>query len=120
MFFKIQFEYILKFTQRLPLEWKNPFGYVIAIAVQFEITLIILRYIECFLTLGLAGLLLAFYTIKDIKNDLNLFNGIAKAKKSQSRSYKKLGKWIYFHINLRELSSSQFKFRITVFFQSNL
>lgn len=70
--------------------------------------LIIIRYIECFLTLGFAGLLFEFSFVKDIKSDLKQFNKIAKNKKSKSPIIEEqLVKLINFDVNLRELSLSR-------------
>lgn len=60
-----------------------------------------LRYIECFLTYGFAGLLLAFSIVKDIKSDLKQFNKIAQTKRSVSHAPKMLSKIIHFDVALR-------------------
>lgn len=66
-------------------------------------TLLQLRYTQCFLTLGLAGLLFAFSIVKDIKNNLNEFNKMAKTRRSQSsNAMEQLVKLIGYDINLRE------------------
>lgn len=74
-----------------------------AVALQMHMASILISYIECFLTLGFAGLLFAFTVVDDIKGDLNRFNEIAKHKRSQPNCMEKLTKLIRFHINLKEL-----------------
>lgn len=93
------------FWIRLPFDWENPIGYFVAVALQFHMALVIIRYIECFFTLGLAGLIFAFTLIKDIKTNLKQFNKIAKNKRSKLQNIvEELVKLIRFDINLRELS----------------
>lgn len=94
----------VNYIQRFPFDWKTPIGYLIAVALEIQMTIALLRYIECFVVLGFAGLLFAFSAIKDIKSDWNRFDKIARNKTTQCRSKKQLSKTICFHINLRELS----------------
>lgn len=92
-------------SNRLPFDWKNPIGYLIAVAVQLQIHLIFFRYIACFFTLVCAQLMFVFSVVKDIKGELNRFNEIARTKKTQCRSMKQLSEIISIHISLKELSS---------------
>lgn len=92
--------------KRFPFDSKNPIGYLIAVSVQAQVILVQLRHIQCFLTLGFAGLLFAFSIVEDIKDNLNEFNKMAKTRRSQSsKTMEQLTKIICYHINLRELSS---------------
>lgn len=78
-----------------------------AVVLLTHMALIIIRYIECFLTLGFAGLLFEFSFVKDIKSDLKQFNKIAKNKKSKSPIIEEqLVKLINFDVDLRQLSLS--------------
>lgn len=92
---------------RFPFDWKNPVGYLVAVAVQLHMTLIIVRYIECFLIFGLAGVLFGFSIANDIKNNLKQFNKIAKSKKSiLPNIMEQLVALIHFDVDLRQLSQT--------------
>lgn len=91
---------ILK-NHRLPFDWKNPLGYAISVYLQLTLAFNSIRYIECFLIYGFAGLLLAFSIVKDIKNALNRFNKRARTKKFVTHGMKKLSKLIQLDVDLR-------------------
>lgn len=100
--------FINNFSSRFPFDWKNLFGYTLAVAIQFHMMSIQLQYIEAFLTLGGAGLVFAFTIVEDIKIRLIEFNKIAKFKKSLlSNIMEQLANVILYHRNLKELSSSR-------------
>lgn len=110
-YFKFYRKYVLKkkHMQRLPFDWKNPIGYLMAVALQIQIASVLIQYIETFLTLGFAGLLFIFSLVKDLINDLKRFNKTAKSKKSQLPTVKELlANLICYDINLTELSSTKF------------
>ena len=52
---------------RLPFDWKDPIGYSLAVLIEFRITSIPIRLIECFFALGLT----AFLFSKSLANDIN-------------------------------------------------
>ena len=91
------------------------------IVIELQMVSISLHYINTFLTLGFTGLIFAFSIVKDIKNELNHFNGIAKIKKSSSHCMEKLTKLIRLHANLKELSLSRFRLEMvgTLVFKEN-
>ena len=74
-----------------------------AVGLQLSLAFLPLRYIECFLTLGLAGLLFSFSIVKDVNYSLKLFNKMAKTKQSRPELMDSLFELIRF-TNLRELS----------------
>lgn len=112
----------MKNSHRTPFDYKNPIGYSIAVALQLRFAVIPLRYIQCFLTLGFAGLLFSFSIVKDLNHSLKLFNRMAskkaKTKQNQSELMDALFELIRF-TNLRELSSSKFNFFYTTIVSIN-
>lgn len=91
---------------RLPFDWTNSIEYPIAVALQVIFALEPFRYVECFLTYGFAGLLLAFSIVEDIKIDLNRFNAFTTSKHRATHATKKLSKLIQFDIDLRVYAKS--------------
>lgn len=51
------------------------------------------RYIYCFLSIGFTGFLFSFSVMKDIKNELKVFDEQAKSKQSMSEIKEKLNKF---------------------------
>lgn len=113
--FRYSIKCFINYTWRFPFDWKNPCGYLIAVAIQLHLESIQLQYIEAFLTLGGAGLLFAFTIVKDIKNNLNEFNEVAKKRKSQLPEIMvQLANVICYHRDLKELSSLNWDIQISI------
>lgn len=78
---------------------------MMAVALQFLMFFVPLRYIQCFLSLGFAGCLFAFSIVEDFKNDLNRFNEMAKSKQPTSQIKRQLNELGIHYRNLKKLSS---------------
>lgn len=72
---------------------------------QLQFAYLPLLYIECFVTLGLAGLFYSFSIVKDVTYSLRLFNKMARTKRTRSKLMESIVEIIRF-MNLRELSST--------------
>lgn len=68
---------------RLPFDWKNPFGYLVAISMESVGVYYILYSTSCVmgLSVGLSYILISF--VKDIKEDLLQFEGDASMKEKE-------------------------------------
>lgn len=72
--------------------------------IQSAFAALPLCYIECFITLGLAGLLFSFSIVKDVGYSFKSFNKMVKTKHTQSELLESMFDIIRF-INLRQLST---------------
>lgn len=79
-------------SNRFPFDWKNPFGYGIAVLLQLKMVSLPLRYIASNLTLAFTGFLFALSIAKDIKVTAHSMSERAKAstlsEKTMSTLYK--------------------------------
>lgn len=87
---------LIFFYQRLPFDWKNPLGYLIAIYLQFIVVSMPLRYMGCFVTLALTSFLIGMCFADDMKNDLKSIDENAKVKLPKTTIYKQLTEMINF------------------------
>lgn len=82
-----------------PFNWRNPVGYVIAVAWECVSVFIFLRFLACMLPMMLACFLLAFSMTKDWKGDLRALN-----KTANTKHFKQLIEFVRSHSNAKELS----------------
>lgn len=102
----MEFKFLKKNSDRFPFNWKSPIGYLIAVALQFQMGFLPLRYMQCFLNFAIAAFLFSFSTVKDFKNDIIRFDKIAKSKhKTQLAIMGKLNELGICSMNLRKLGS---------------
>lgn len=85
--------------------WKNPIGYLMAILLQFFVTLWETRYVACFINLALVIFMFSFVKTKDIKNCVRSINESVKAENSESDIMKQLIVFIDMHNDAKELST---------------
>ena len=75
---------------RLPFDWRNPFGYFVATTLQFIIDSIAFRFIGCLASAGAAAILFGIALIKDLKSISNSVNDSATIHQNQSKCYNQL------------------------------
>ena len=93
------------FTIRFPFDWKNPFGYFIAISFQAIIIGNSIRFMACAVSLPYGGFLYTFSINQDMKNDLRAINGMTNTKESQTADIlKKFSEFICTHSDSKQLS----------------
>lgn len=104
------------FHLRFPFDWKNPFGYVVAVLIEFIITTYICLIMGILMSLAIEAILLLLTLAKHIQNLLHKFN---KSAKSESAAYKHLTNYVDFHSVLKQLSKSLSHFLINLFTYSS-
>lgn len=70
---------------RLPFNWKNPIGYLIAVALECTLLLNPLRYMATMMTIGFAIFVFAIEFSSTIVDDMRALNKCAKVKRSQQK-----------------------------------
>lgn len=81
---------------RLPFNYKSLWAYPFAISVQFFAVYMPLRYIECFVSLGVTIFLFSLSLAKDIGNFVRAIDESARAKKHREIICKQISKMIQF------------------------
>lgn len=97
IFFKI-------IVSRIPFDWKTPFGYVIAVAIQFFIVVKTLQCDGCLLSIALAGFTWAMSIGRDLKRILSSINENLMNQQPRYQIQKQLIEFIDLHSRLKELS----------------
>lgn len=94
----------LPFPCWFPFNWKNPFGYLVACALQY----ILIRYLFIFVVfcvyfeIGFYFLLVSI--ADDIKRCIKSLNQNAKSKRKRLKLSKEFGDFIQFHSHTKQLS----------------
>lgn len=83
---------------RFPFNWKNPMGYIIAVAFQISMASEALRYMAFALTLPIGGFLWSLSLAEDIKNDANTLNECVRTKRAKSDIFQRFYEIIRCHI----------------------
>lgn len=89
---------------RLPFDWKNPLGYLVAVAATSIMASDPLHYMGCFLFLFYGVYMFSISIVKDLKGQLHSINKLARGKKCRADMYKKLSKFIRLHADIKQLS----------------
>lgn len=90
---------------RFPIEWRNPFGFLIAISTQctmFSYGVTISAYI---LSLGGGAFLYALVSSKVMKGGLLAINRRARAESDQTVLLEQIVEFLKFHSSTKELSA---------------
>lgn len=100
----IIFYFVKKYVfQRLPFNWKNPIGYLVAVFLQIIVETYHFRYLACFLTFALGGYLFTTTSSIDVIKDLKSVNDDLRSKIDIST---KLTKLINLHSDSKQLSAT--------------
>ena len=89
---------------RFPFDWKNPIGYLMALALMYLVLKCLYFFGAVGSSLEITSYLLMMEFMKDVQNDIKLMNEIAKSNKNLSEMLKQLRVSIEFHSNMKKLS----------------
>lgn len=67
-------------ANRFPFDWKNPYGYALAVTLQIKIASIPVRFIACFLSLASGCFLFSLSLARDLKGGVHSINENAHEK----------------------------------------
>lgn len=108
----IRFVYVIdifsfEFIQRFPFDWKNPFGYFVAIELLYLISSSALFIVGCVLAIGVGNLLFAIAMSKSLKVTLYSINQKAYDKSDRKCFVEQLIELIEFHSIVKQLSEKK-------------
>lgn len=89
---------------RLPYDWKTPTGYLMALFIQYLMTIYPYQFIGCFLLLAFGAFMIANALVESLKHELHSIDQMASDKKSQKNMYKTLSEFIQAHASAKQLS----------------
>ena len=89
---------------RLPFDWKNPIGYLIAAPFQYTLLLNPLRYMATMVSLGVGTFLFTHSMTEDGKADLRLANEAAHKTETSDEMFEHLSRFLHAHSDVKELS----------------
>lgn len=95
---------------RFPFDWKNPYGYLLAITLQCMITGYIQFNFANLLAIPITVFFFIIFVIKNIKSILGLIDQNAKPKESDLQTIKNFTIFIETHSDLKQLSKIFLKF----------
>lgn len=107
LFLKFNFKAHILFSlyKRIPFNWQNPFGYSVALILQFIFISYLLHYIACFVTLAFGAYLFATSINRSMKDNLHSISKIAKERKTkESDIFEQLSTFIHGHADIKQLS----------------
>lgn len=92
---------------RLPFDWQNPFGYIMAVIIQCVLCFGICREAICPMTFGIATFFMLIAITEDVKGDVFSINMAAHNKsttENRIRISQQLSEFIQFHWSAKQLS----------------
>lgn len=89
---------------RLPFDWKNPFGYLIAASFQYTVAVHAAIFLTCISTLGLGAFLFTIAVNKVCTQNSLVICKKAKYRKSQRHVLRRLLEFVQFHSSVKQLS----------------
>lgn len=87
-----------------PFDWKTPVGYSIAVMVQFVVARLTMRFIGCFLSIGVASFAFSLSVCKDLKYILNSIDIDMKAEPLKCQIKQQFIEFIDLHTCMKQLS----------------
>lgn len=109
LFRKNLFSLLFKSIKRLPFDWRNPKGFLLANFVQFILVTAVMITIKCLAIFGLGTCSMLFPLTKDMKNILKTIDDHAQRRKNQSKIGKQFSRIVRFHCKLIQLSFDVFR-----------
>lgn len=94
----------IKHILRLPYDWKNPIGYLVAVSALLLWALFPFQYMGCIITLAFGVFMFATALVKDLNGVLHSINSMINDKESRNEMYKELSEFIRIHANAKQLS----------------
>lgn len=98
---------------RFPFPWKNPYGFFIAVAIQYIMLTGVLMMASCVLTLSTGFFSLVLTMAKVIKQSLRSINRNSKKKKNRTAISNQITRFIRYHSMVKQLSRLAFIYRNT-------
>lgn len=92
--------------QRLPFDWKNPLGYLIAACLQYVMTKCFFIYVASLSSFGIGFYLFSMAMSEDMKLNLNSIKRDSKTRRHQSEAIKQLAKFVQIHTLSKQLSNT--------------
>lgn len=92
------------FIRRFPWNWKNPFGFLIAIAIQNALFSYALMIGACLVAFGIGAYLYEIAVSNCIKGSLFAINRNTQAKADQSILLEQFIEFLKLHSNAKQLS----------------
>lgn len=112
---KNQFEYIFDYTiQRLPFDWQNPFGYLIANIIYYILILYELMIGACVISFGFGSYLVGIAMSKSIKSSLYSIDQSIRVKSEKNLLFDQLTEFIQLHSITKQLSLIHFSFLLII------
>lgn len=90
--------------KRLPFDWRNPTGYLLAIVIEFLVAFCVLSFIACFSTFAFGSFMFALSFAKDLIAEVNSINKCMRTGKSETKILKRFVKSIALHADMKQLS----------------
>ena len=99
--------YKIKFNnfERFPFDWKNPFGYFIAVIFEYLIGTYVFMVVAAVVTFGIGTFILAIATLGEVRDDLKKINDLAKFEENRLETLNRLGDFTQFHCHMMQLST---------------
>lgn len=94
------------YVHRFPFNWKDPFFYALAMAVEYLVTMDLFYFISCLTTLKIGTLLYTITITEDIKRSVHSINTNGRLKKNV-QIFTELTNFVQFHLEARQLSTAQ-------------
>ena len=94
--------------QRLPFDWRNPFGFLVAIAIQYVMLSYTLIVAAVMMTLAIGAYLFGMAASKCIKGSLFNISRNIKARRSRKHVMKQVIEFVEFHSTVKQLSETVF------------
>lgn len=100
----MKFYYVLIAIQRIPFNWNNPTGYLLASAMQYLMVTFVFYFVACSSTIAIAVYLFSINATNDIIDNLHSINKDAKSRRKRSNITIQISEFIEYHSILKQLS----------------
>lgn len=106
VFFHLNFLFVQCNNWRYPFDWRNPFGYLIAAALEYLGHLVASITMASVVHFHIGSDVIFFWLTKDVKHDFTHINEKARAAESDRELINEFNALIPFHSNAIELSKA--------------
>lgn len=100
---------VMKFSRlcsRFPFDWRSPFGYSIALMIEYIVCLYSLKITACLFALGIGCFVYLFAASKCVKGSIEVINESTSEAEVNSRiTFERFTEFIQFHSHVKQLSS---------------
>lgn len=88
-----------------PFNWRNPFGFFLAVSIQYIICTYVFIFVSCTVDLGFGTFLLVTTFTKDIENNARTINECGKNEKTHSQTLETISTFIQSYLDVKQLSA---------------